>query len=126
VTLHNIRNIAYRTDTDCTPRYYDKTFDLQRLESADLISSHWAGQAIAHIFGSFDFGGRGYVAISAEIRKAHGQDYSTLAGFFKQYTLIYVVADERDVIARAQAAGDALDFSQRIRAGLPMPLPASR
>jgi hypothetical protein len=28
VTLHNIRNIAYRTATDFTPRYYDKTFDL--------------------------------------------------------------------------------------------------
>src|SRR5262245_30745671 len=98
VTLHNIRNIAYRTETDFTPRYYDKTFDLRRLESADLISSYWAGEAIAHIFGSFGFGGQEYVAISAEIRKALGQDYSTLKGFFKQYTLIYVVADERDVI----------------------------
>ena len=39
VTLHNIRNIAYRTATDFTPRYYDKTFDLRRLESVDLISS---------------------------------------------------------------------------------------
>ena len=98
VTLHNIRNIEYRTATDFTPRYYDKTFDLRRLDSADLISSYWAGEAIAHIFGSFGFGGQEYVAISAEIRKARGQDYSTLEGFFKQYTLIYVVADERDVI----------------------------
>ena len=98
VTLHNIRNIAYRTATDFTPRYYDKTFDLRRLESVDLIGSYWAGEAIAHIFGSFGFGGQEYVAISAEIRKARGQDYSTLKGFFKQYTLFYVVADERDVI----------------------------
>src|SRR5215831_17161433 len=98
VTLHNIRNIAYRTDTDFTPRYYDKTFDLRRLESVDLISSYWAGEAIAHIFGSFGFGGQDYVAISAETRKAQAQDYSTLKGFFKQYTLIYVVADERDII----------------------------
>ena len=61
VTLHNIRNIAYRTATDFTPRYYDKTFDLRRLESVDLISSYWAGEAIAHIFGSFGFGGQDYV-----------------------------------------------------------------
>src|SRR5215468_12399266 len=98
VTLHNIRNFVYRTATDFTPRYYDKTFDLRQLESVDLISSYWAGEAIAHIFGSFGFGGQDYVAISAEIRKARGQDYSTLKEFFKQYTLIYVVADERDVI----------------------------
>jgi hypothetical protein len=98
VTLHNIRNIEYRTATDFTPRYYDKTFDLRRLESIDLISSYWAGNAIAHLFVSFGFGGQDYVAISEETRKAQGQDYSTLAGFFKQYTLINVVADERDVI----------------------------
>jgi hypothetical protein len=232
VTLHNIRNFEYRTATDFTPRYYDKTFDLRRLDSADLMSSYWAGEAIAHLFGSFGFGGQDYVAISAEIRKERMEDYSTLKGFFKQYELFYVVADERDVIrlrttyrqppedvylyrtrvppaqarrlfldyvrdinrlveqpafyntlttncttailfharasggiarynwkilfsgyapayayelgrldtrlpfaelkrlshinARAHAAGDAPDFSQRIRAGLPMPTPASR
>jgi hypothetical protein len=98
VTLHNIRHFEYRTATDFTPRYYDKTFDLQRLESMDLISSYWGSEAIAHLFVSFGFGGQDYVAISTETRKARTQDYSTIAGFFKQYTLIYVVADERDVI----------------------------
>ena len=98
VTLHNIRNIEYRTATDFTPRYYDKTFDLRRLESMDLMSSYWAGNAIAHLFVSLGFGGQDYVAISEETRKAQGEEYSTLAGFFKQYTLINVVADERDVI----------------------------
>src|SRR5262249_6633770 len=98
VTVHNIRNNAYRTDTDFTPRYYDKTFDLRRLESMDLISSYGAGKAIAHLFVSFGFGGQDYVAISEETRKAQGEEYSTLAGFFKPYTRINVVADERDVI----------------------------
>jgi hypothetical protein len=98
VTLHNIRNFEYRTATDFTPRYYDKTFDLRRLDSVDLVSSYWAGEAIAHLFGSFGFGGQDYVAISAEIRKERTEAYSTLKGFFKQYELFYVVADERDVI----------------------------
>jgi len=49
----------------------------------DLISSYWASEAIAHIFGSFGFGGQEYVAISAEIRKARGQDYSTFKEFFE-------------------------------------------
>jgi hypothetical protein len=98
VTLHNIRNFAYRTATDFTPRYYDKTFDLRRLQSVDLISSYWAGEAIAHLMVSFDFGGQDYVAISIETRKERTEDYSSIKGFFKQYELIYVVADERDVI----------------------------
>jgi Domain of unknown function (DUF4105) len=98
MTLHNIRNFEYRTDTDFTPRYYDKTFDLKQLDEADLISSYWAGDAIAHVFVSFGFGGRDYVAISIETRKELAEEYSTIGGFFKQYELIYVVADERDVI----------------------------
>ncbi len=98
VTLHNIRNFAYRTATDFTPRYYDKTFDLQQLESVDLISSYWAGEAIAHLLVSFDFGGQDYVTISIETRKERTEDYSSIKGFFKQYELIYVVADERDII----------------------------
>jgi Domain of unknown function (DUF4105) len=59
---------------------------------------YWAGKAIAHVMVSFGFGGRDYLAVSIETRKARGQSYSTIAGFFKQYELVYVVADERDVI----------------------------
>lgn len=98
VTLHNIRNFAYRTATDFTPRYYDKTFDLQQLDAVDLISSYWGSEAIAHLFVSFGFGEQDYVAISIETRPERGESYSPLKGFFKQYELIYVVADERDMI----------------------------
>jgi hypothetical protein len=98
VTLHNIRNFEYRTATDFTPRYYDKTVDLRHLDSVDLISSYWSGEAIAHLMVSFGFGEQDYVAISIETRKERTEDYSSLKGFFKQYELIYVVADERDVI----------------------------
>jgi hypothetical protein len=97
ITLHNIRNFDYRTETDFTPAYYDKTFDLQQLDSVDLIASYWMGPDIAHIFLSFDFGGE-HLAVSIEARKERTEGYSTLAGFFRQYELYYVVADERDVI----------------------------
>ena len=116
VTLHNIRNFEYRSETDFTPRYYDKTFDLSRLASVDLIASYWAGPAIAHIFLSFGFadgtearaarhgcrdcgfGPNDYLAISIERRDERGEGYSAVRGLFKQYELMYVVADERDVI----------------------------
>jgi len=98
VTIHNIRNFDYRTETDFTPRYYDKTFDLRQLDSVDVIASYWMGDAIAHIFLSFGFSGKDFIAISIETRRQQHQSYSTIAGFFKQYELFYVVADERDLI----------------------------
>ncbi len=97
VTVHNIRNFHYRTETEFTPRYYDKTFDLRRLDSVDLIASYWMGQAIAHLFLSFGFGDD-HLAVSIEARKERHEGYSTIRGFFKQYELIYIVGDERDLI----------------------------
>ena len=98
VTMHNIRNFDYRSETDFTPRYYDKTFDLNTLDTLDLIATYWMGDAIAHMMVSFGFGGRDYLTVSIETRKERSESYSTLAGFFKQYELYYVVADERDLI----------------------------
>jgi drug/metabolite transporter superfamily protein YnfA len=98
VTVHNIRNFAYRSETDFEVAYYDKVYDLDELESADLVASYWMGPAIAHIFISFGFGGNDYLAISIETRPETGEAYSSIKGFFKQYELHYVVADERDVI----------------------------
>src|SRR5215471_6886457 len=98
VTIHNIRNFDYRTETDFTPRYYDKTFDLRQLDSVDLIASYWMGDAIAHTIVSFGFAGKDFLAISIETRRERHESYSSIAGFFKQYELFYVVADERDLI----------------------------
>jgi hypothetical protein len=98
ITLHDIRNFDYRSETDFTPSYYDRTFDLGHLSGVDLIASYWMGPKIAHIFLSFEFNGREHVAISIEARRARGEPYSSLLGFFRRFELIYVVADERDVI----------------------------
>lgn len=98
VTVHNIRNFDYRSETDYTPAWYDKRFDLRKLQGVDLIAVYWMGPAIAHVFLSFDFGGNDHLAVSIETRKEKGEGYSTLKGFFRQYELYYVVADERDVI----------------------------
>jgi hypothetical protein len=98
VTVHNIRNFDYRTETDFTPAYYDKTFDVRKLQSVDLIAVYWMGPAIAHTILSFGFEGGDHLAVSIETRKERGEGYSTIKGFFKQFELYYVVADERDVI----------------------------
>ncbi len=98
VTVHDIRNFAYRSETDYTPAWYDKTYDLSKLEGVDLVAVYWMGPAIAHTFVSFAFAGGDHLAISIETRKEKGEDYSTIKGFFRQFELFYVVADERDVI----------------------------
>ncbi len=98
ITIHNVRNLAYRTETDFTPHWETRTYDLNKLDSVDLIAVYWAGKAIAHIMISFGFAGKDYLAVSIETRKEKNESYSTLAGFFRQYELYYVVADERDVV----------------------------
>jgi hypothetical protein len=98
VTLHNIRNFDFRTETDFTPAYYDRTFDVRQLNSVDLLAVYWMGPAIAHVFVSFGFADGNHVAISIEARSERGEGYSTIKGFFRQYELYYAVADERDVI----------------------------
>lgn len=98
VTVHNIRNFDYRDETDFTPAYYDKTFNLDDLSAVDVIASYWMGPHIAHIFVSFSFGDRDHLAVSIERRDEAGEGYSTVRGLFRQYELIYVAADERDLI----------------------------
>ena len=98
VTVRNIRNFDYRSEFDYTPAYYDRQFDLRKLEGIDLVAVYWMGPAVAHVFLSFAFAGGDNLAVSIETRKEMGEGYSTLKGFFRQYELYYVVADERDVI----------------------------
>ncbi len=95
VTVHDIRNFDYRSEFDYQSAYYTKTFELNNLQGVDLFSVYWMGPSIAHTILSFDFGGNDHLAISIEACKEQGEGYSTIKGFFRQYELIYFVADER-------------------------------
>ncbi|WP_408873427.1 DUF4105 domain-containing protein [Gluconobacter roseus] len=96
--IHHVRNFIYRTTQDYTPRYYDAIYNLDDLSSVDLVTSYWAGNAIAHVFLSFGFRDGRHVAISIETRRQKKFQYSTIAGFFHHYETFYVTADERDLI----------------------------
>lgn len=98
VTVRNIRNTEYRSDTDYTVRHYDRTFALEDLRSLDLYLVYWGSPHIAHAMLSFGFGKDGYLCFSIETRKEKGEAYSAVRGFFKQYELAYVAADERDAV----------------------------
>jgi len=97
-TIRNVRNFTYRSRDDYTPAWYDSTYNVGELQSVDLIVSRWAGESIAHVFVSFGFCTGQYLSISIETRRKGGQKYSKFGGFFRNYCLVYVVADERDLI----------------------------
>jgi hypothetical protein len=98
VTIHNIRNFTYPAGDRFTPGYYDKTFDLRKLESVWFVVEPFGQPGAAHTFVSFGFEDDDYLSISIEIRKEKGESFSALGGLLRQYELMYVIGDERDLI----------------------------
>jgi hypothetical protein len=122
LTLHNVRNFDWRTNDDYTQRWETRSYDLDKLDSVDMVMSYWDGLAIAHMLVSFGFGDGQHVAFSVEVRREKNKTYSEIGGFFKRYGLSIIAADERDVIrVRTNVRGED-DYLYRIR----MPLPAMR
>ena len=98
VILHNVRNVEYRTETDYTARWETRTVLLSQITGLDLAITYWGSPLIAHPLATFRFTNTLPIAISVEARKVVGQDFSTIASLYRQAQLIYVVADERDLI----------------------------
>jgi hypothetical protein len=98
VTVRNVRNCDYRTETDFTPHWETRTVRPSQITGMDVAINYWGSPWIAHPIVSFQFSDGLPLCFSIETRKTVGQQYSTLEGFYRQYTLIYVVADERDVV----------------------------
>jgi uncharacterized protein DUF4105 len=98
VTIHNVRNCDYRTETDFTPRWETRTVRLSQISGIDVAIDYWGSPWISHPIVSFQFADALPVCFSIETRKTIGQTYSALRGLYRQYTLIYIVADERDSI----------------------------
>jgi hypothetical protein len=99
VTIHNVRNFRYRTENDFDQNYETRVVNLNELSEVDIVAVYWGSKAIAHIMVSFGFQNGTFLAFSIETRKEQGEAYSAINGFFRNYELAYVVADERDVIA---------------------------
>ncbi len=119
VTIKNVRNFKYRSESDYDQRWETRTYDLDRIRGVDLFLSFWGPTQIAHTIVSWEFDDGQHLAISIETRKEKGESYSALRGFFHQYELYYVVADERDLVGlRTNYRGEQV-YLYRIRIPAP-------
>jgi hypothetical protein len=98
VTLHDVRNFDWRTETDYTRRWETRSYDLDHLRTVDMIMSYWDRPSIAHMLISFGFDDVEHVVFSVEIRRQRTQSFSEIGGFFKEFELSIIAADERDVV----------------------------
>ena len=101
VRIRNVRNFSYRTAEDFDGRYEDRTYDLGRLERVWFVLSPFGGawRGPAQAFLSFEFADGQHVSISVEARREVGEEYSVVKGLLRRYELIYVIGDERDLVA---------------------------
>ena len=98
VTVQNVRNFRYRSVTDFDERWEERTFDLAGLVGLDVFFIDWGPKLYNHTILSWSFADGQRLAISVEARKTKDQAYSPWKAFLREYTLVYVVADENDVI----------------------------
>ena len=99
VHVSHVRNFTWHTATDFTAGYYDRVYDVSKLDSMYyVVASMPLWEAVAHVFVCFGFSDGQHVAISVEGRRMEGQRYRLIPSMFRQYQMIYVVGDERDVV----------------------------
>jgi hypothetical protein len=98
VRITGVRNFEYRTRDDFTVRYEERELSLSHLSGVDFYISYWSEGLVGHTFLSFIFDNAPPLSISIETRPEVGEGFNPVASLFKQFELIYVVGDERDVV----------------------------
>jgi hypothetical protein len=98
VRITGVRNFDYRTRNDFTVRYEEREVRLSHLTGIDFYVSYWTEGLVGHTFLSFIFDDAPPLSISIETRPEVGEGFNPIASLFKQFELIYVVGDERDLV----------------------------
>ena len=110
VTIHNLRNAIWNNPRTFSPNWETRDYDLNKLRSLDLIIEPFNNSKLmAHTMLSFGFEDQGHVIVSVEARREIQEEYSLVAGALRQFELIYVFGDEKDLLTlRALVRGSAL------------------
>jgi Domain of unknown function (DUF4105) len=98
VGITGVRNFDYRTRNDFTVRHEEREVQLSHLTGLDFYVSYWSEGLVGHTFLSFIFDNAPPLSISIETRPEVGEGFAPIASLFKQFELIYVVGDERDLV----------------------------
>jgi hypothetical protein len=98
VHIAGVRNFEYRSLNDFTVRYEEREVQLSHLTGLDFFVSYWSEGPVGHTFLSFIFDNAPPLSISIETRPEVGEGFNPVASLFKQFELIYVVGDERDLV----------------------------
>jgi hypothetical protein len=98
VRITGVRNFDYRSRNDFTAHYEEREVDLSHLNGLDFFVSYWSEGPVAHTFVSFVFDNAAPLSISIETRPEVGRGFEPIASMFKQFELIYVVGEERDLV----------------------------
>jgi len=99
VTIDNFRHATYRTADDYDVEWLSKTYDLRDLEGVEYLVVRFSPRpGVAHTMLSFRFSGERYVAVSVEVRREKGRSFSPLLGLYRNFELMYVIGDERDLL----------------------------
>jgi Domain of unknown function (DUF4105) len=117
ITLYNVRNFEWRTAADYTQRWETRRYDLERLVSLDMIMSYWSGHTIAHTLISFGFADGDHVVFSVEVRRERTEAFSEIGGFFKEFELSVIAAEERDIVRLRTNIRRERTYLYRLRIG---------
>jgi len=98
VRITGVRNFDYRSRNDFDVHYEERIVQLSHLTGLDFFVSYWSEGFVAHTFVSFIFDNAPPLSISIETRPEVGEGFDPVASLFKQFELIYVVGDERDLV----------------------------
>ena len=99
VTIRNVRNCSYVSKDVFVVDHYDKKLNLESISSVDFIVVPFRGSSnLAHTMLSFGTDDGQHIAVSVEARLEKGESYSAVLGALRQFELMYVVGDERDLI----------------------------
>ena len=99
ITVHNVRNCTYITADDYIVDHYDKDLQISDVQSVDFVVVPFKHiPTLAHTWLNFGMADGTYIGVSVECRLEEDEFYAPLTGVMRQFELVYVVADERDLV----------------------------